>query len=83
MCSRTAAILNIQIPQNLGAIVNVVSEFISSNREEARRTVDDFIAAIREPGIKMLKLYAAQAVMTFTYIYSLACVGKVAAKFLR
>ena len=43
---------------------------------ERSREVVDFLSEIKEPAVRMVKLYLAQAVMTATYIYSLSCVGK-------
>ena len=43
---------------------------------EAPQEIIDFVREVKEPAIKMIKLYLAQAVMTATYIYSLSCVGK-------
>ena len=43
---------------------------------ETSREVVDFLSEIKEPAVRMVKLYLAQAVMTATYIYSLSCVGK-------
>ena len=37
--------------------------------------VIDFVMEVKDPAIRMAKLYIAQAVMTATYIYSLSCVG--------
>ena len=43
---------------------------------ERSREIVDFLSEIKEPAVRMVKLYLAQAVMTATYIYSLSCVGK-------
>ena len=43
---------------------------------ERSREVVDFLSEIKEPAVRMVKLYLAQAVMTATYIYSLSCVGE-------
>ena len=44
--------------------------------DEPARGIADFVLEVKDPVIKMVKLYLAQAVMTATYIYSLSCVGK-------
>ena len=43
---------------------------------ERSREIVDFLSEIKEPAVRMVKLYLAQAVMTATYIYSLSCVGE-------
>eukprot|EP00095_Tigriopus_kingsejongensis_P004287 maker-scaffold722_size106786-snap-gene-0.22 protein:Tk04287 transcript:maker-scaffold722_size106786-snap-gene-0.22-mRNA-1 annotation:"atp-binding cassette sub-family b member mitochondrial" len=68
------AYLNIQIPQMLGSVVNVVTHFIGQGRELVQ--VSDFLDQIRQPCLAIMKLYLAQAIMTFGYIYSLSCVGE-------
>ena len=63
----------------LGSIVNVVSEH-ALKQQGTDLARDDAVAAfakeIKEPAIKMVKLYLAQSAFTFAYIYSLSCVGK-------
>jgi len=38
----------------------------------------EFVLKIREPALYLVKTYLCQALLTFSYIYSLACVGKIA-----
>ena len=73
-CALVVAALNIQIPQMLGNIVNVVSRRIST--EEQQENAMSFLEEIKAPAFKMIKLYVAQGLMTFGYIFSLSCVGK-------
>ena len=70
------AFLNIKIPQHLGQIVNIVAATFASTDDNPQSNLAHFLEQIRTPAINMAKLYLGQALMTFTYIYSLACVGK-------
>lgn len=74
ICSAFAvAILNTKIGVGIGSIVNVVS----ANLPQTSSSGDgSFIQQIKEPAIKVVKLYLSHAVMTFSYIYSLALVGR-------
>ena len=44
--------------------------------ENTQNVIVDFVMEVKDPAIRMAKLYIAQAVMTATYIYSLSCVGR-------
>ena len=57
----------------LGNVVNVVSEH---GLKKTGGHATEFMKEIRDPAIRMVKLYLAQAALTFGYIYSLSCVGK-------
>jgi len=71
------AFLNIQLPQLLGSVVNVVANNLNQNHDAS----PNFSELIKEPAVKMIKLYLAQSAFTFSYIYSLSCVGeRIAAK---
>lgn len=70
----SVAALNIEIPRLLGGIVNVIAETFAASRGDVVR--DDFLREIREPSLRIVKLYLAQAAATFTYIYTLSCVGE-------
>lgn len=48
------AALNIQIPQVLGSVVNVMASVASGQGSET------FAADIRGPALKLIRLYAAQ-----------------------
>nr|AHK05637.1 ATP-binding cassette transporter sub-family B member 8 [Tigriopus japonicus] len=76
------AYLNIQIPQQLGQVVNVVSSLLSQVGD-AEGQVRRFMDQIREPCGRIIQLYLGQAVMTWGYIYSLACLGERVAADLR
>ena len=57
-------------------MVNVVSEHaLKRTSSDGGDAAANFMKQIREPAIKMVKLYLAQAALTFGYIYSLSCVG--------
>ena len=43
---------------------------------ENAHAIIDFVKEVKDPALRMAKLYIAQAVMTATYIYSLSCVGR-------
>ena len=49
---------------------------IELESENAQNAIVDFVMEVKDPAIRMAKLYIAQAVMTATYIYSLSCVGR-------
>ena len=49
---------------------------IELESENAQNVIVDFVMEVKDPAIRMAKLYIAQAVMTATYIYSLSCVGR-------
>ncbi|CAF0785116.1 unnamed protein product [Brachionus calyciflorus] len=63
------AMLNIQIPQDLGNLINGVYELLKSN-------VTDYYDSIYKPSLNLIKLYLAQSVFTFSYIYMLGIMGE-------
>ncbi|XP_064634815.1 mitochondrial potassium channel ATP-binding subunit-like [Lineus longissimus] len=63
------AVVNIQIPAHLGELVNVVSEF-------TKGATEDYIAAMKEPVMKLLTVYGLQAGLTFIYITLLSSIGE-------
>ena len=65
------AILNTKIGHGIGALVNVVS----ANLGQGSSSSETFIQQIKEPAWNIIKLYSSHALMTFSYIYSLAVVG--------
>lgn len=93
--SFVVAALNIQIPQVLGSVVNVMTGFMSGKITESFGTI------IKEPALRLVRLYIAQvwwslhlnkllyltnilqAVFTFGYIYLLSSVGERVAAQLR
>lgn len=64
------AILNIQIPQIMGGVINVVAKF-TDNNDSGR-----FLQEMRVPAIKLVTMYIAQSVFTFFYIYMLSNIGE-------
>lgn len=45
------AILNIQIPQVMGGVINVIAEF---------QDADKFLESVKEPAIRLTAMYVAQ-----------------------
>lgn len=68
------AILNIEIPRLLGAMVNVVSNYL--NVDTANNAVANYWSELRLPATRLGLMYLAQAAFTFVYIHSLSCVGE-------
>lgn len=66
------ALCNIQIPVSLGSIVNVVAQLT----QQAVDQRESFMKEIADPALKLLKLYAVQAVFTFSYITFLTRMGE-------
>lgn len=56
------AVLNIQIPQDLGNLINGVYAMLQSNAK-------DYYESLYKPSLKLINLYLAQSVLTFSYIY--------------
>ena len=54
------AYLNIEIPQSLGQIVNVVATFVRTNGNAANESMTNFLNQIREPAKQIVKMYLAQ-----------------------
>nr|QUF59443.1 ATP-binding cassette transporter Abcb8 [Brachionus angularis] len=63
------AVLNIQIPSDLGNLINGVYQLIQSN-------VNDYYESIYKPSLSLIKLYLAQSLFTFSYIYLLGIMGE-------
>lgn len=66
------AIMNTQIGLSIGSLVNVLSNNLPSTGGSGQ----SFFQQVKEPAVKLAKLYASHALMTFAYIYSLAVVGE-------
>lgn len=64
------AMVNIELPLLLGNLVNAVSSLTGG----AHST--DFLQVLREPAMKLISIYGAQAVLTFCYISFLSCLGE-------
>jgi ATP-binding cassette subfamily B (MDR/TAP) protein 8 len=64
------AILNIQIPQIMGGVINVISRYTESKNTES------FISEMKVPAIKLVAMYVSQSLCTFFYIYMLSNLGE-------
>jgi len=64
------AMVNIELPLMLGNLVNAVSSLTTGDHST------DFFQVLREPAIKLISVYGAQAVLTFAYISFLSCLGE-------
>ncbi|KAF2899958.1 hypothetical protein ILUMI_06225 [Ignelater luminosus] len=64
------AILNIQIPQIMGGVVNVVARFSDSHDSE------HFLKEMKKPALKLVSMYIAQSAFTFFYINMLSHLGE-------
>lgn len=64
------AMVNIELPLMLGNLVNAVSSLTSGEHST------DFLQVLREPAMKLVSIYGAQAVLTFAYISFLSCLGE-------
>lgn len=62
------AMLNIQIPQDLGNLINSVYDMLKSN-------VTNY-ESLYKPAFNLIKLYIAQSIFTFSYIYMLGIMGE-------
>ncbi len=64
------ALLNIQIPQELGKMINTVYDILKSDSHEY-----DFSVMLK-PTLDLIKLYILQSTFTFSYIYLLGIMGE-------
>lgn len=64
------AMVNIELPLLLGNLVNAVSSLTGGGHST------DFFEVLREPAMKLISIYGAQAVLTFAYISFLSCLGE-------
>ncbi|CAG9863051.1 unnamed protein product [Phyllotreta striolata] len=64
------ALLNIQIPQILGGVVNVLIRY---NENESSTS---FIAEVKNPVFQLVSMYIAQSACTFFYIFMLSNLGE-------
>ena len=74
------AILNIEIPRMLGSMINVVSNYLSS---DSRDLQNSYWEELKIPATKLAVMYIFQSAFTFTYIHTLSCVGERVASQLR
>ena len=68
------AMFNTKIGIEIGSLVNVLSSNLPGNRGDASGT--SYLTQIKEPALNILKYYVSHACLTFSYIYSLAIVGR-------
>ncbi|XP_011881722.1 PREDICTED: ATP-binding cassette sub-family B member 8, mitochondrial-like [Vollenhovia emeryi] len=73
------ALLNIQIPQCVGSVINVLTEICRDKNESAKQV----ISRLTQPALALGRMYVAQAFLTFVYIYALSHVGERVAVSLR
>ncbi|KAM0730109.1 Mitochondrial potassium channel ATP-binding subunit [Formica fusca] len=66
------ALLNIQIPQCVGSVINVLTE-ICQNKSDSTKQI---ILQLTQPAFVLARMYIAQAFFTFVYIYTLSHVGE-------
>ncbi|XP_023016655.2 mitochondrial potassium channel ATP-binding subunit isoform X1 [Leptinotarsa decemlineata] len=64
------AIMNIQIPQIMGGVINVLAKFSES------KDTDLFMSEMKSPAIRLISMYVAQSACTFFYIYMLSNLGE-------
>ncbi|XP_071644922.1 mitochondrial potassium channel ATP-binding subunit isoform X1 [Temnothorax longispinosus] len=73
------ALLNIQIPQCVGSVINVLTEICQNKSDSAKHV----ILQLTQPAFVLGRMYFAQAFFTFIYIYTLSHVGERVAVSLR
>ncbi|XP_012231551.1 mitochondrial potassium channel ATP-binding subunit isoform X2 [Linepithema humile] len=73
------ALLNIQIPQCVGSVINVLTEICQTKSDSAKQV----IMQLTKPAFALARMYIAQAFFTFVYIYALSHVGERVAVSLR
>ncbi|XP_014473011.1 PREDICTED: ATP-binding cassette sub-family B member 8, mitochondrial [Dinoponera quadriceps] len=73
------ALLNIQIPQSVGGIINVLTRICQSKNE----SIKNVILQLAQPAFVLSRMYIAQAFFTFIYIYTLSHIGERVAVSLR
>lgn len=72
----TSGNLRWQIQDRLGTLIYSLLNLGGGDQGDPSNQMKEFMANIREPATHLVKTYISQAVLTFSYIYSLACVGK-------
>lgn len=70
MGALAVAVLNIEIPQVLGSVINVVAKFARDGSSTL------FTQQVKLPVLRLIYMYVAQACFTFMYIYILSCIGE-------
>ncbi|XP_043271928.1 mitochondrial potassium channel ATP-binding subunit isoform X2 [Venturia canescens] len=72
------AMLNIWIPQCVGQVINVITKVrqdVKTGYEDSYSLTSVF-QQLANPALKLARMYVAQALFTFAYIYTLSCVGE-------
>ncbi|XP_019865042.1 mitochondrial potassium channel ATP-binding subunit [Aethina tumida] len=64
------ALLNIQIPQLMAGVINVIAKFSETKDTEL------FVKEMKLPTLKIVSMYIAQSACTFFYIYMLSNLGE-------
>ncbi|XP_068975561.1 mitochondrial potassium channel ATP-binding subunit [Bombus flavifrons] len=67
------AVLNIWIPQHVGNVINILTKICQTKGEDSLKTV---LLQLTEPAFALARMYVAQALFTFVYIYMLSHVGE-------
>ncbi|KAF3429366.1 hypothetical protein E2986_09593 [Frieseomelitta varia] len=67
------AVLNIWIPQHIGNVINVLTKICQTRGENSLKTM---LLQLTEPAFALARMYVAQALFTFVYIYTLSHVGE-------
>ncbi|XP_034952515.1 mitochondrial potassium channel ATP-binding subunit [Chelonus insularis] len=77
------AILNIWIPQSVGHVVNVITKVRQGTNNYDNNFYTSIFQQLAAPAFRLARMYLIQAFFTFTYIYTLSCVGERVAMQLR
>ncbi|CAH1163876.1 unnamed protein product [Phaedon cochleariae] len=77
MGALAVAILNIQIPQIMAGVINVLAKF-NENKDSGL-----FLSEMKTPVIKLVSMYVAQSACTFFYIVMLSNLGETIANKMR
>ena len=67
---------NTKIGTGIGCLVNILSANLPTSSGGGNEAAGNFMTQIKEPVCNIVKYYVSHAVLTFTYIYTLAKVGE-------
>ncbi|ODM93262.1 ATP-binding cassette sub-family B member 8, mitochondrial [Orchesella cincta] len=71
------ALINIEIPSTLGKLVDAVTDQLMLMRTSMSEEMStEFLASLKAPAMKLILLYIAQAIGTFSSIYNLSVIGE-------
>ncbi|CAL8113382.1 unnamed protein product [Orchesella dallaii] len=71
------ALINIEIPSILGKLVDAVTDqLMSRGAAMSEDATKEFLNNLKGPAVKLVLLYIAQAIGTFSYIYNLSVIGE-------